>query len=163
MEILRMLSTRELQAYGALCLHQFCREKHIKHPYIDELSEHLLTMLISSNLVAWEHKGAGLELSGRGDSIPAELETLVAGDILMDFHRLVEFVVEVGLIDMYAKSTKRPLNHLLRCLEIIDANGIERPDVPELFKDRMREEDAAPYIGEAYSQEEYEQVKSLFH
>lgn len=163
MEIVRKLSNRELQACGALCLHRFCSAKHISHPNIDELVEHLLTMLVSTDLVGWERKGAGLELSGRGDPVPAELETLVPDDIFGDFHRLVEFVVEVGIVDMYAKSTEKPLNHLLRCLEILDANGIERPDVPEILKNKMRTEDVAPYKGETYSQDEYEQVKSLIH
>lgn len=162
MEILRNLSNRELQAYGALCLYRFCSEKHIKHPHIDELLEHLLKMLISSDLAAWERHGAGLELSARGDPIPADVEKLVAADILSDFHRLVEFVVEVGIIDMYAKSTDRPLNHLLRCLEILDATGVQRPDVPEMFRVKMRT-DVAPYKGGAYSQEDYEKVRSLLH
>lgn len=163
MEILRKLSNRELQAYGALCLHRFCRVKHISHLYIDELLEHLVTMLISSDLVAWDRKLAGLELSGAGDPIPAELKALVPDDIFSEFHLLVEFVVEIGISDMFAKSSEKPLNHLFRCLDILDANGVERPDVPEIFKNKMRPDDVAPYKGETYSQEGFKQVKSLFH
>ena len=163
MDILRNLSNRELQAYGCLCMHRFCSEKHIEHPYIDELLEHLLIMLISSDLVPWERKLAGLELSGAGDPIPTELETLIPNDIFNDFDLLVESVVEIGIGDMYAAPSERPLNDLFRCLEILDANGVERPDVPEIIKDKMRTEDLAPYLGETYSQEEYEQVKSLFN
>lgn len=163
MQILKRLSNRELLAYAALCLHQFCRAKQIEHPCIDELIEHLLTMLISDTLDGWERKLAGLDLSGDGDPIPAELEALIPGDILDDFCRLVDYVVEVGVGDMYAASSEGPLNDLLRCLEILDANGVERPDVPQIFKDKMPAEDVAPYLGAKYSQEEYEQVKSLFH
>ncbi len=163
MEILRKLSNRELQAYGALCLQRFCSEKHIKHPYINELLEHLLTMLTSSDLVAWDRKLADLELSGAGDPLPAEIEILIiADDTRNDFHLLVEFTVEIGIGDMFAKPSERPLKHLFRCLKILDANGIAPPDVPELFRNKMRIDGVAPYRGEAYSQKDYEQVKSLF-
>lgn len=163
MEILRNLSNRELQAYAALCLHRFCGAKHIEHPYVDELLEHLLAMLITKKLGDWERKLAGLELSGAGDPIPTELETLISDYIRKDFHFLIECVVDVGVGDIYHKPSERPLNNLFRCLEVLDVNGVERPDVPEILKNKMRKEDAAPYTGETYSQEEYEQVKSLFH
>jgi hypothetical protein len=120
-------------------------------------------MLITKPLNVWERKLAGLALSGGGDPIPPELEAVVPDDVRKDFHLLVEFVVEVGIGDIYGKPTNGPLNDLFRCLEILDANGVERPDVPRIFKERTREEDVAPYTGETYSQEEYEQLRSMFH
>ena len=163
MDFLRDLSLRENQAYGAFCLHQFCKTKGIEHTCIDELIEHLLLILITSPLDEWERKGATLELNGRGKPIPDSLKTQLADDICEDFARLVCFVVEIGLGDMYGALTMGPLNDLLRCLSILDANGVDRPDVDDLFKDRMpREEDAGPYAGETISQERYEQVRALF-
>ena len=162
MEILRNMSNRELAAYGALCLQAFCRAKQISHPYIDELLEQLLKKLISTNLVEWDRELAVLELSGAGDPIPEAVE-VIAGNNLRDFHFFVEYAVEIAIGDMFAKPSDRPLNDLFRCLEILDANGIARPDVPGVFRNKVREEDTAPHTGEPCSQEEYEQVKSLIH
>lgn len=164
MDVLRDLSLRELQAYGALCLHQFCKAKGIKHACIDELIEHLLLIFITNPLDEWEGKGAMLELNGRGEPIPETLKAQLADDLPEDFARLVDFVVEIGFGDMYGGLTMGPLNDLLRCLSILDANGVERPDVNDLFNDRMprEEEDAGPYEGETISQERYEQVRALF-
>lgn len=162
MDVLRGLSTREKQAYGALCMHRFCKAKGIEHPCIDELIEHLLSILISSPLDGWERKGAALELSGRGDPIPDALEKQLADDVRKDFARLVYFVVEIGFGDMYGAPTMKPLNDLLRCLEILDAHGVERPDINELFNDRMPRGEDAPVWGETFSEERYEQVKTLF-
>lgn len=70
-DALEQLSTRELQAYGALCL--FCRAKHISHPALDHLLDHLLSLLVTENLSQWETTGAQLELSNRGFDLPEEI------------------------------------------------------------------------------------------
>lgn len=162
MEILRKLATEELQAYGALCLHRFCKAKNIEHPSIDELLNHLLTMLISPTLYEWERKLAGLDLSGGGDPIPAELESRIPADILDDFCRLVAFVVAVGTDDLYTQPSDEPLNDVYRCLEILDANQVERPNVPDIIKDRPRAEEGNRLAVKLYSREELDQVKSHF-
>src|SRR5215203_1380327 len=145
MDVLQKLSNRELQAYGALCLHRFCREKQINHPYIDELLEHLLAMLVTRSLATWERQLADLELSGRGDPIPTEVAAIVPNGLRKDFHLLVEFVVEVAVGDIYGRPTRGPLNDLFRCLEILDRNGVERPAVPTVFLQRTRENQNTPY------------------
>lgn len=162
MEILRRLAHQELQAYGALCLHRFCKEKHIEHPSIDELLEHLLTMLISPTFYDWERTLAGLDLSGGGDPIPTELESLIPAEILGDFCRLVAFVVAIGTDDLYAKLSDEPLNDLYRCLEILDANLVARPGVPDIIKNKISDENVAPFMAKVYTPEELEQVKSSF-
>src|SRR4051794_25159072 len=130
-DVLEDLSTREMQAYGALCLHRFCKAKRIEHPYVDELIQHLLSILVIDLLDGWERDGGDLNLSGRGDPIPDVLADQLAEDVREDFARLVYFVVEIGLADMYVKSTKRPLYNLYRCLAILDANRVDRPNVEE--------------------------------
>lgn len=157
------LSTREKQVYGALCLRRFCLAKGVKHPYIDELIEHLLSILITRELDMWESHGSVLELSGRGDPIPKAIETLLVDDVREDFTRMVDYVVEIAMSDMYSESSMEPLNYLLRCQAILDANGIGRPEVGELFDDRVTREDDTPIWGELYTQEEYERVRSLFY
>lgn len=156
------LSTREMQAFGALCLHRFCKAKGIKHPYIDELIEHLLTILILNPLDSWEREGAVLELSGRGDPLPDALETQLGEDVRPDFARLVEFVVEIGFVDLGAATSKRPLHFLWRSLAILEDNRIERPQVSELFKDRTPRGKTTPAWGETFSLERYKQVRALF-
>lgn len=164
MDILIDLSTREKQVYGALCLHRFCKAKNIEHECVDELIAHLLLVLVNKKLAGWEDKGADLELCGRGEPLPKALEAQLSEDIREDFARLVDYVVKIGIDDMYGASTMKPLNNVLRCLEILDAHGVERPDINELFKDRTpREEDVEPYWGETFSQGDYERVKSLFN
>ena len=163
LEVFTDLSTREMQAYGALCLLRFCKAKGIEHPYVDELIEHLLSILIIDQLDGWEDNGAGLTLSGRGDPLPEALATQLADDVREDFSRLVYFVVEIGFADMYSRTSKRPLHYLSRCLAILDANGVERPLVDDLFKDRTPRGETAPDWGEIISGERYEQVRALFH
>lgn len=162
LDVLKDLSTREMQAYGALCLHRFCAAKRIKHPYIDELIQHLLSILVLDKLDGWERHGAALKLSGRGEPVPPELTAQLAENAREDFARLVDFVVEIGITDMYAKSSREPLDNLYRCLAILDENQIERPAVNELFKDRTPRGETEPAWGEVYSHERYEQVKSFF-
>lgn len=156
------LSTREMQAYGALCLQRFCEAKRIKHPYVNELTQHLLSILVVDKLDGWERHGAGLHLSGRGDPVPLALTTQLADDVCEDFARLVYFTVEIGVIDMYTQSSRRPLHNLYRCLAILDANQIERPAVDEFFKDRNPRGETDPDWGELYSRERYEQLTSSF-
>ena len=163
MEIYRKVATEELQAYGALCLHRFCKAKNIDHPSIDELLDHLLKMLVSPTLDEWERTLAGLDLSGGGDPIPAELEARIPAGILDDFCRLVAFVVAIGTDDLYAQPSDEPLNDLYRCLEILDANQVDRPEFPAIIRDRPRTEEGNRVAVRLYSQEELEQVKSCFH
>ena len=162
MDFFRDLSTREKQAYGAWCLHRFCKAKRIAHRCIDELIEHLLSILIHSPLDGWERKEAGLELCGRGEPLPKALETQLPDDVRADFARLVDFVVDIGVGDMYSASTMQPLNDLLRILAILDDHGVERPDRAVFFKDRTPRGTDTPDWGETYSPERYEQVRALF-
>ncbi len=162
LDVLSDLSTREMQAYGALCLHRFCKANCINHPYIDELIEHLLSILIIDLLDGWERNGAVLKLSGRGDPIPESLKMQLAEEVREDFARLVYFVVEIGFADVYGNPSNRPLHNLMRCLAILDAHGVERPSVDEPFKNRVPREADAPDWGEIYSHERFEQVRALF-
>ena len=157
------LSTREKQAYGALCLHRFCEAKGISHPDIDALVEHLLSMLVFDRLDEWEERGALLELCGRGDPVPESVKAVVSGDLLKTFERMVELVVEVGFCDMYHASSMRPLEHLMTCLAILDEHDIPRPDVKEFFAGRVFRDRHEPYKGEPYSWDAYERIKKAFH
>ena len=163
MDIWKDLTTREMQAYGALCLHRFCKATRIQHESIDELIDHLLSMLVSYPLDEWERRGARLHLNGRGwDPLPASLNDQLPEELRKDFARFVEDVVDIGFCDMYGAPTTKSLKYLVKSLTFLDEHGIERPDVAELFKNRTPRGETAPDLGEVFSQERYEQVRALF-
>ena len=127
------LSTRELQVYAALCLTRFCAARAISHPNIDELVAHLASILTAVDLPAWEQRGAGLALSGRGDPLPAQLEARIPAPIREPFRRLVHSAVEVGLANMYSASTETPW---VRCDDVVRqvleaTSGL--PEIPRMF------------------------------
>jgi hypothetical protein len=162
MDDLKDLSTRELQALGALCLYRFCKAKGIAHPSVDQLIEHLVSILVADSLADWERRGAILDLNGRGDPIPVALDSQLKGDLRNVFLRLIGQVVNIGFSDVYGAVTRKPLKHLVNAIRILSENGVQRPVVAEIFKDRTLRGKDAPEWGEPYSQERYEQVKSLF-
>lgn len=120
-------NVRQLQAYAALCLKAFGRSKKIEHPEIDKLVEHLLAVLVSENLPDWEQAGACMAITGRGDPLPQDVSNEVPRNCLTDFVHLLEHCVEVGLADMYAADSERPLEHLRACLTILFDSEIQPP------------------------------------
>jgi hypothetical protein len=163
MSIWKDLTTREMQAYGALCLHRFCKAKAIHHVYIDDLIEHLLSMLTLELLYEWERRGASLALNGRGwDPLPASVADQLPEELRKGFKRFVEDVVDIGFCDMYGAASTKSLKYVVRALTFLDEHGVERPDVAELFKDRAPRGDVGPALGPVFSQERYEQVRASF-
>ena len=126
------ISIREMQAYGAACLVKFCSSRGIESPHVSLLVRHLLDLMTSSDLPDWESKGAVLELSGRGDPIPDALLNVIRSSDLEDFSRLVDSVVEVGLVDMYGAETRQPLRFLNLAREILGGIGLTPPSIEEL-------------------------------
>lgn len=127
------LSTRELQAYGAACLARFCADKGIDSPHVCDLVGHLVDVLTTDNLPAWESAGARLALAGRGDPLPSELREAIGDEISDEFERLVSLVVEIGLVDMYGASTDEPLEMLTRALDLLQRCGVRAPPTSEVF------------------------------
>ena len=131
-ELLRMLenaSTSNRQVFGAACLYQYCAAKGIQHcASVVELIGHLKSISASENLPAWEAAGAALQLSGRGDALPAEIESLLSEKDAVEFGMLVECVVEIGIVDMYGASTELPLQFARRTIEILERAEIQVPE-----------------------------------
>ncbi|MEI7867965.1 MAG: hypothetical protein WCI11_08730 [Candidatus Methylumidiphilus sp.] len=161
MEILENLSTREKQAYGAMCLYKYCKIKGIAHQSINELLNHLVSILISEDLATWERKGAVLDLSGRGDPIPNSLTTYLSNDMIESFTRLVDYVVEIGFVDMYGRSSTDPLMYLQLALDVLYENKIQPPDIQELFPYRKPRDSGSEAWGETVSKTEYERIQAL--
>ncbi|WP_152565209.1 hypothetical protein [Methylobacter sp. BBA5.1] len=123
---------RQMQAYAALCLWQFCACLGIRHSSINELVLHLLKMLSAQNLLDWERRGSTLDITGRGDPLPEYVSEIVPITNLDSFNALVESCVEVGIVDMYGASTDQPSKFLKNCIEILRRANVE-PPYPELL------------------------------
>ncbi len=133
-EVAKEFNVRQLQVCAALCLWQFCRNIGIKHRSISELILHLVQMSSATNLPAWEQKGATLVITGRGDPIPNDITTILNPSILVDFNSLLEYSVEVGIVDMYGISTNKPINFLEKCIDILRIYGFKHPSFETLRK-----------------------------
>ena len=132
-------NTRQNQAYPAVCLHNFCKHFGIKHYFIDELVWHLISILSADNLVDWESKGAKLNLSGRGESLPEVIRKMVPISCYDDFTELLEYCIEVGVVDMYGDNADEPQLFLLKCIKLLSDNNIELPKFDVISKCRLDE------------------------
>jgi hypothetical protein len=157
----KFLSIRWKQAFGALCLLQYCEKQNIQHKSVSQLIEHLLGLLVTKDLSQWEKKGAELELNGRGDALPSDLETTLDQGSKNEFKHLVDCVTEIGIVDMYGEQTDEPLKFLLKSMKILESNGITPPNLDRLFRSERVEKDDDAW-GKPVSKEEYERILSEF-
>lgn len=132
------LSVRELQAYGAACLARYCAEKGIHSKHVEWLIDHLLLVLVSTRLPAWETAGTMFELTGRGEPLPPELVELIPEGELSRFERLVSSVVKIGMIDMYGADTDQPLRFARKSRELLESASVDSPSVEDLFPSRQQ-------------------------
>ena len=132
-----MLTNREMQCLGAAYLQRFCSAHCIEDVSLDELISHLLNIICASDLPAWETEGGRLTLCGRGDPMPEHLSHKLPGEQRNDFGRLIEHVVEIGIVDMYGANTDGPAIHLEEARQILEANDLVAPS-PDLFRVQPR-------------------------
>ncbi len=125
------LNTRQKQVYAAACLWLFCVRLKIQHDSITKLCVHLVNMLTASSLPDWEQEGLELEIIGRGDPLPNDVEAVVPQEHIEAFSSLVESCVEVGIVDMYGESTEQPGNFLEKCVNMLELAGVSVPN-PEI-------------------------------
>jgi hypothetical protein len=126
------MTNREKQAFAALCLAKFCNKNNIYHESIKKLIEYLLSILIIESLPEWEKGLNKLEVNGLGDPLPKDLEITLNSKLEL-FMNLIENVVEISMVDMYGKDTKKPLNFLKNCIEIIKNENIDLSDLFNIF------------------------------
>lgn len=105
----------------------FCQENSLQHPSIDLLIAHLNSIENAQNIAQWEHEGALLPLNGRGDPIPKELEALLSKDIKNDFLHLVDYTVEVGIVDLYGAPSDLPIQFIEKIIIILEKHNITLP------------------------------------
>lgn len=116
-----------LQVKGAYCLEAFCRHHGIRHPAVEQLITHLLSITKADKLPAWEQAGQLLPLNGRGDPGPGDLDEAVPARVRADFHRLVHATVEIGLVDFHGASTYRPLECYEACKRLLKKYRVPTP------------------------------------
>ena len=118
------LSIREKQAIGAICILAFCRKHNIKYKGIIELSDHLLNLLVSNDLLAWNEAGLNINIIGRGEPFPYELQNLLSKEISNILYSLIDNVVEIGMIDLFGELTSSPEMFLKESLKILTKYGV---------------------------------------
>lgn len=130
-EQLENMTTQDKQVFAAKCLYAYCSHFKIVDDSIDTLIEHLYAIKVVDDLSKWESIGAKLELTGRGDSLPDSLLIHIPQGHLVEFNLLLEYVVEVGLIDMYSADSNKPFEFLCKCIEILQKHRISLPVYPK--------------------------------
>lgn len=123
------LNNRQKQAYASICFWKFCNQLQIQHLAITELFIHLVNIATTDNLADWEQKGLELGIVGRGEPLPEDVVTCVPQVHVESFSSLVEACVEVGIVDMYGNSTEQPGRFLKKCVNILETNNIQVPDI----------------------------------
>lgn len=122
-----LVSVRQLQAYSAICLWQYCHEKGIHHQKITALIRHLASIATTKSLPSWEQAGAMMALPGRGDPVPRDVAESIRAESLRLFCDLVESCVEVGIVDMFGGQTSEPRRFAAHCVAILEAEGVAPP------------------------------------
>jgi len=110
-----------MQRRAADCLAAYADACGIRHPGLDELIAHLRAYPDADNpacLPAWDQAGLVLQVTGRGDPLPASLLRQIAADRHEELNDIVCSCVEVGLADLYGAATEIPEQMLARALAI---------------------------------------------
>jgi hypothetical protein len=131
-DIAKKLNIRQKQAYAAVCVWYFCKYFNISHKHIDDFILHLMEILIAQDLSEWELEGSKLYITARGDELPGDIADIIPVQILIPFKEIIEYSVEVGIIDMYGAPTVQPNLYLNKCIQILKINKILLPPVDVL-------------------------------
>lgn len=151
-------NSRQKQVYAAVCLWVFCVQLRVQHDSITKLFTHLVNMLTAGSLPSWEQEGLELDIIGRGEPLPSDVEAIVPEEYLEAFNSLVESCVEVGIVDMYGESTEQPREFLEKCVSILELFGVNRPN-PEILDKYKIGNDS---WGEAISESELNEALNAY-
>lgn len=119
-------SNARRQIYAAKCLEAFARHFGVEDVSVEMLLAHL-KKIDELDFGKWERAGAILPLNGRGDAKPSGLEEKIPSNIRSDFFKLVDFVVEIGIVDSYGERSMLPLKFLNDSIEILQAHSVSVP------------------------------------
>lgn len=127
---------RQLQAYAGVCLQLFCNYYNLDDVRLKKLAYQLVSVLKAKNLVQWESDCSQLEIPGRGEPLPQDLQNFLIEKDIKDLYSLIDACVEVGLVNMYGKQDDKPLFFMKKCTQILTNHNIELPPLTllESFK-----------------------------
>lgn len=119
---------------------------------------HLFSLLKADDLSEWNDQGSLLEVVGRGDDLPSELESIIPDSLYEDFYNLVDNAVEIGIIDLFGALTDEPDECLSTCLGILKKHDIDL-SVPQILLDFN-------YVnkswGEPWDSDKYQELMKLY-
>lgn len=154
---LNKTSNREKQIIGAISILFFCEKYSIYHKSIGELVEHLFEILISENLPQWDQDGLKIDIIGRGELLPEKLDEIIKPELKNDFSKLIEFVIEIGIVDLFGANTNYPSLFLKNALEILIKHNIQAKITENLFSPQSE----GPW-GKKWDLEKYNDLKLLY-
>lgn len=128
----QIVSIRQMQAYGAICLATFCKHYGVFNKDLIQLINHLFSILIVEDLTDWEEKGTYLTIKSFGEPIPEEAKESFPNTAKEYVQDIVEDISLIGVIDMYGALTDRPLSCLRDALSILEKLNITPPPVKPL-------------------------------
>jgi hypothetical protein len=132
----KKFNIRQMQLIAAICLARYCSSINLKNDSISDLISHLFEMSISPDLTAWDQRGAILEVTGRGDPLPNGITNNVSKKNIAALREIIDCAVEVGICDLYGKSTSQPFFFMNKCIDILRRHNIELPsfEIVELYR-----------------------------
>lgn len=154
---LSKINNREKQAIGAISILFFCEKYLIYHKSIGELVEHLFEILISENLPKWDQDGLKMDIIGRGELLPEKVDEIIKPELKNDFFQLIEFVIEIGVVDLFGENTNYPNLFLKKAFDILKKHSITIKITETLFNSECEEA-----WGEKWDLEKYNDLKLLY-
>ncbi len=159
-DLIAKIPTRKKQTLAALCLAEFCAAKHIQHEAITNLTEHLLSVLVATDLPEWNSTTVELELKNPvRDSIRRVLPPGFSESLLYD---LVNAVMEVGWTNMYTGPSKEPLEQLRKVFRILKTCQVSPPVLWNDFYLQGNENPDRTGWGGLLGPQEYEKILNIY-
>ena len=150
------LSIRKKQAFAAFCMARFASSLGIVDQLVEDFVIHLVSILKSKDLNEWMFEKSKILLAAEGEPLPHVLEQRLTSAQKRSLEELRDVAVEVGISDIYARPSDIPLKMLTRCIEILNENDVE---LPQLTQTKLLEvgEDSSAW-GQPVSESEYQKV-----
>lgn len=151
-----LVTIRQQQAYGAVCLSAFCRHFSVAHKSIIALINHLFFILKTDDLPGWEDEGTQLDISCFGDPLPGDVKSSFAPEIADLAEEVIDRVSVIGVVDMYGAITGRSGECLNEAIEFIESANVNLPLINHLVY-----EDEAGW-GTARTEDDFKEIKSSY-
>jgi len=120
-----IFTIRDKQVAGAIALLLFCERFSVYHKDLAELINHLFGIARANDLGKWEQEGLIIEIIGRGESVADTVLYGLDKFVKDDLSIIIEFVIEIGIADMYGATTNQPSLFLEKALQVLKKNNIE--------------------------------------